>query len=169
MATGEVTGIGQAGRPVAAESAWKKLLVVAALIAGGLGLGFGLWSLLGREETPTAPAASSFESMQIRPLTSTGNASRSAISPDGKYVAYVDDDGKNRTLRVKQVATGSDVEIVSPGIIWFADVRFSHDGDYVFYVVQPEFDAPGELFQVPTLGGTPRKLFGDRDRGRLLP
>jgi len=161
VATGEVTPIGQVGVPVAAEGGWKKLAVVAALIAGALGLAFGLWSLFGREETPTAPQASSFESMQIRPLTSTGNASLSAISPDGRYVAYVDDDGRNRTLRVKQVATGSDVEIVSPGITWFSDVRFSNDGDYVFYVVQPEFDAPGELFQVPTLGGTPRKLFGE--------
>lgn len=160
VATGEVTPIGQGGVPVAAESGWRKLLVVAALSVGALGLGFGLWSLLGREETSTAPEASSFESMQIRPLTSTGNASLSAVSPDGKYVAYVDDDGNDRTLRVKQVATGSDVEIVSPGIIWYADVKFSHDGDYVFYVARPEFDTPGELYQVPTLGGAPRKLFG---------
>jgi serine/threonine protein kinase len=160
VATGEVTPVGQEGVP-AAEGGWKKLLMAAALIVGVLGLGFGLWSLMDRQEESAAPEVSSFESMQIRPLTSTGNASLVAISPDGKYVAYVDDDGRNRTLRVKQVATGSDVEIVSPGNIWFNDVRFSHDGDYVFYVVQPEFDAPGELYQVPTLGGTPRKLLED--------
>jgi len=161
VATGEVTPVGQAGLHAAADSGWKKLLVVGALVVGAVGLGLGLWSLVGRKKPAADPDTASFESMQIRPLTSTGNALISAISPDGKYVAYVDDDGRNRTLRVKQVATGSDVEIVSPGIIWFADVRFSHDGDYVFYVVQPEFDAPGELYQVPTLGGTPRKLFGD--------
>ena len=96
--------------------------------------------------------------MQIRPLTSTGNASFAAISPDGKYVAYVDDQGSEKTLRVKQVATGSDVEIVGAGITWYSDVRFSNDGDYVYYVAQPEFDAQGELYQVPTLGGAPRKL-----------
>ncbi len=161
VATGEVTPVGQAGLPAAADSGWKRLVVAGALIVGALGLGFGLWSLKGREEAPVARRSSSFESMQIRPLTSTGNASLVAISPDGKYVAYADDQGKERTLRVKQVATGSDVEIVGAGITWYSDVRFSNDGDYVYYVAQPEFDAPGELYQVPTLGGAPRKLLGD--------
>ena len=46
VATGEVTPVGQAGLP-AAESGWKKLVVAGALIAGALGLGFGLWSLSG--------------------------------------------------------------------------------------------------------------------------
>ena len=45
-------------------------------------------------------------------LTSDGKASDAAISPDGKYVVYVNDDNGRQSLWVRQVATGSDVQII---------------------------------------------------------
>ena len=47
-------------------------------------------------------------------LTASGKVSDAAISPDGKHVVYVEEDNKQQSLWVRQVATGSSVQIVSP-------------------------------------------------------
>ena len=49
-----------------------------------------------------------------QPSTQTGNAANVAISPDGRYVVYALVDGEKQSLNVRQVATGSDVQILPP-------------------------------------------------------
>jgi len=162
IATGQVTPVGSG--TAAGSAKGPSWLVPAALVLAAVGLGFGIWSWLGRDRGAPAAAQAerTFESMQIRPVTSTGTARLSAISPDGKYVAYVAGDNPEGVLRVKQIATGSDVDIFRPGGdgLWFHQVMFANDGDYVLYVAGTNFDRPGDLWQIPTLGGTPRRLLG---------
>ncbi len=83
---------------------------------------------------------------------------------NGKYVVYVQDNNGAQSLWVRQVATDSNVQIVSPDKLQYSGLTFSGDGNYVFYV-QSDKDKPGynSLFQVPVLGGTPRKLIEDVD------
>ena len=159
VATGQVTPVGGEGSGAPAARKW---LMPAALVLAAIGIGFGLWSVLGRsEEARVRKEVATFESMQIRKLTSSGRASQVAISPDGKYVAYLSEEGRRPSLRIKQVATGSDVEIVPEEDIWFRNVLFTPDGDYIVYQASLLFDAPADLYQIPTLGGTPRKLMSD--------
>jgi Tol biopolymer transport system component/predicted Ser/Thr protein kinase len=161
VATGQVAPVGTA---IAGGSKGPGWLLPAALVLAAIGVGFGIWSWLGRDRgAPAATRAESmFESMEIRPVTSTGTARLSAISPDGKYVAYVAGDNPEGVLRVKQIATGSDVDIFRPAGagLWFHQVMFAADGDYVLYVAGTNFDRAGDLWQIPTLGGTPRRLLG---------
>ena len=53
----------------------------------------------------------------------------------------------------------SNTQIVPPANARFYGLAFSPDGNYVFYVVGTSNEATGTLYQVPVLGGTPRKLF----------
>ena len=54
------------------------------------------------------------QGMKISRLTQSGNATNVAISPDGRYVVYVLREGEKQSLNVRQVATGSDVQILPP-------------------------------------------------------
>ena len=62
---------------------------------------------------------------------------------------------------VRQVATGSDVRVLPPA----RDLRFvtfSPDGSYLYYCTSPD-DTYRSLYQIPALGGTPRKVLFDVD------
>src|SRR3954466_8511975 len=95
-------------------------------------------------------------------VTENGQAIQTAISPDGKHVAYVLREGTTRSLRLKQLATGSDVELVPPASGQYAQLTFSPDGNYVYYVHQ-DADNPyvEEALSVPSLGGPPTRVLSD--------
>lgn len=146
--------------------------------AGWIGLGIGAVALLvaagmawrGRAgDEPTSAAARSFQSMQITPLTSSGQVLDAAPSPDGRYLAYLRIDEPGVSLWVRQIATGSDVQILPPRgpDRPLHDLVFTPDGNYLAYLRSTEDPAlPSnlwELYQVPVLGGTPRKLVTDID------
>jgi len=104
--------------------------------------------------------------LNIRRLTSSGIVGNTAISPDGRYVAYVVDAGNKQSIRLLQVNTGSDVEIVAPVEPDLLRLNFSRDGDYLYYNHQvANF---GTLYQVPALGGTPRQIRYDIDSGAAV-
>ena len=68
---------------------------------------------------PASDAASlSIADSKVEVLTTSGTAGLPAISPDGNYVVYVENGGGRDSLRLRQVATGSNVELVpaEPGV-----------------------------------------------------
>jgi eukaryotic-like serine/threonine-protein kinase len=130
-------------------------VLVMTLIAAA---GFGVYKLVSRP-APTFDA----RSLTIRPLTDHGEVTNFAtISPDGRLVAYGRREGE-RSLRVKQVATGSEVTVVPPQPGFFGSgAAFTPDGNYLYY---PHRDPANpnnvNLYSVPSLGGTPRQLVSD--------
>lgn len=105
------------------------------------------------------PAAS--RNMKMARLTSTGNADKAAISPDGKYLVHVTSENGQQSLRVRQVSTNSDVQIVEPSDVQYAGLTFSHDGDFINYVASEKNSSRSNLYQIPGLGGTPRRLIAN--------
>jgi Tol biopolymer transport system component/DNA-binding winged helix-turn-helix (wHTH) protein len=104
-----------------------------------------------------------FENVRITRFTTSGNAFRAAISPDGKYLAYVVNEPSQKSIWLRQITTGQDLQIVPPvQIEWFYGLTFSPDSNYLYYVNQ-QMNQIGKLFRVPTLGGPPTKLVEDVD------
>ncbi|PYV79220.1 MAG: hypothetical protein DMG96_04865, partial [Acidobacteria bacterium] len=107
-------------------------------------------------------------SMHISKLTENGGAIAGAISPDGRYAAFIKR-GAQLSLWVKQIATGSEAQVVAaaaaPG--WFGNRRptFSPDGNYIYYEHSDPTSSDGEivLYSVPSLGGTPQRILDDVD------
>ena len=100
--------------------------------------------------------------MKIARLTSTGKATDAAISPDGKYVVHVVDDGEQQSLWLRQVSTSSNVQINPPADVSYFGLTFSPGGDYLYYVAWDK-KTPFALYQMPVLGGAARKLVTDID------
>ena len=73
------------------------------------------------------------------------------------------DDGPGQSLWVRQVNTSSNVEIVPSSNVLYLGMTFSRDGDYVYYVSREMGQPIGVLYQVPVLGGAPRRLIDDVD------
>jgi Tol biopolymer transport system component/DNA-binding winged helix-turn-helix (wHTH) protein len=123
------------------------LVVLAALIAG---LGIYL-SRLNEHRNPW-----NLQGMKITRVTQRGNAANVAVSPDGRFVAYVLREGEKQSLNVRQVATGSDVQILPPDEVWIWSLTFTPDANYIDFVrsEKPNF-ADTYLYRMPVLGGTP--------------
>jgi Tol biopolymer transport system component len=113
--------------------------------------------------TPRHENPSSFSQMTITPVTSTGNIHSVAISSDGKWLSYVADEKGTHAIWIRQLATGStvQVEIGSPGEI--EGLTFSLDGNYLYFVKRDESAELGTLFQVPSLGGSPHQVIANVD------
>jgi len=133
------------------------IVVLLLFVIALLGASYGVYRLTGRRDKSFI----SFESAKIMRLTTSGKVTDAAISPDGKYAAHVIDDSGKQSLWVRQVATQSNVEIVQPAEVRYQGLTFSPDGNYVYYTVEEKGARFGMLYQVPSLGGAPRKLLAD--------
>ena len=124
------------------------------------GLTYGAFSLFDRWRQPE-----SFQTMRLAKLTYTGNVEsfNAAISPDGKYFAYVVAEAGEEGLSVKQTATDSAVSIVAPGPNNLTGVAFSPDSNFVYYSMA-EKDGQSALFQAPALGGPSRRLIANAEK-----
>jgi Tol biopolymer transport system component/DNA-binding winged helix-turn-helix (wHTH) protein len=128
------------------------LLVVAAVAAGA-----ALYLMILRRQA-ARHADAAFRPMNISRLTSSGRARQPALSPDSRHVAYVMDEAGKQSLWVRQVATASNVMVVDPAEVSYRGLTFSPDSNFIYYVVVDEERGFGVLYQIPLLGGTPRKV-----------
>ncbi|HYG09126.1 MAG TPA: winged helix-turn-helix domain-containing protein, partial [Pyrinomonadaceae bacterium] len=127
-----------------------------------LAVAVGLFLFTRRDEAASDFAAPSLPTRTTQ-LTNTGQVSRAAVSPDGKYVAYIQRARGQESLWVRQVEIAGGIEIVPPSGSRFIGITFSPDGNSVFYVKYGEGAAGSGLYQVPVLGGAARKLLTDID------
>ena len=58
----------------------------------------------------------------------------SRFLPDGRYVVYALHEGEKQSLNVRQVATGSDVQILPPDEVMIWSLTFSPDGNYIDFI-----------------------------------
>ena len=144
---------------ITAQSRSGKLTVIAVIALGVLVAGlFATFKFLRK------PAAGiDTRNLSIQPVTDNGQAvGFASISPDGRFVAYGRREGE-RSLRVKQVATGSEVTVVPAQTGEFGSgATFAPDGNYLYYThTDPSNPNNINLYSVPSLGGTPRQIVSD--------
>jgi DNA-binding winged helix-turn-helix (wHTH) protein len=83
------------------------LLGIAVLLIAGVG--FGLYKLAFQKKQTVSLA-----SAQITRLTSSGTVYKAAISADGKWLVYVEYDGEQQSLWLKQVAAPGSITQIAP-------------------------------------------------------
>lgn len=157
----EATAV-SAERPISRSKLRKPgvILSLAALLVVGTAVAYWLSQRMGQQQ----PAASS-HTMKITRLTQTGKVMRAAISPDGKYVAYVMEDAGRQSLSLIHMATHSDTQIVAPAEVDYRSITFSPDGNFLYYVRSESRDPAGgplnnsgTLYKATLLGKDEKKL-----------
>lgn len=131
-------------------------LTVSAVFLLIAGVVIGL-KYLGRSASKAEP----FSKIKLTRLTTNGKASQAAISPEGKYVVHVLGSAGQQSLWLRHIATGSDKEIVPTTGGDIGGATFSHDGSYIYFIREDARETT--LYQVPVLGGDPKKLVADID------
>jgi Tol biopolymer transport system component len=91
-------------------------------------------------------------------LTYEGKARDAAISPDGKSFAYVLIEPGQQSLWIKQIATGSSLQLVPPADVRYLAPTFSNDGNLIYFGRRERNDPSRALYRIPLLGGAPEKL-----------
>lgn len=137
----------------------RRRLGLTAGILGSLMLAWAIWWwALGGKETVIGPDWFRVES--VRQLTFSGRTKFAAISPDGRYLAFVaGDPGGMATLYVKQVDQSSEVVKIPARKIDYLGLTFSPDSQTIFEVEEDE-KMVGKLYAVP--------LFGDRPKTSIV-
>jgi serine/threonine protein kinase/Tol biopolymer transport system component len=152
---------GERVEPSRGREKWIPVLIagVAAGMLLLLAVGYGIYHLVGAKRT----VAGLFEKTQVSRIDTDGKVLLPAISPDGKYIAYVAGEAGNRRLMVRQIVTDSSVVVVEPTNLEFRTVTFAPSGDYVYYTQTRGDFSVNTLYQVPVLGGASKKLIEDVD------
>ncbi|MEQ1352909.1 MAG: protein kinase [Candidatus Acidiferrum sp.] len=142
--------------PLVKTSWGRKLLIPAAILLLLLLVAAGL--LYRNGFFRSGMAATAFQNPSISSLTSSGDVILARISPDGRYLAYISNQRGQFSLWVRQIATASAVQIVPSSSNVIIDAVFSPDGNFLDYSMSAIEDINAKVYQVPVLGGTPRRL-----------
>jgi Tol biopolymer transport system component len=113
-----------------------------------------LWLIL-RGRADQSPRSS--PSAQVLKLTNVGKIVVAALSPDGKYVADVIEDGEKQTLFMSDYTTASSSIMMPAEKVRYIGVTFAPAGNYLYFV-REEADGIGRLYQVPFLGSGAKRL-----------
>jgi serine/threonine protein kinase/Tol biopolymer transport system component len=144
----------QLGEQSKSSTKWILAILLVVLIAGASFIAF-------RTLQPTH-VQTAFRQYGISRLTSTGNISNTAISTDGRYLAYVVAESSGEAMWVQQIATATNIRVLGPTTanmnMYLAG--FSVDGNYIYYT---QFDQRGtrDIYRLPSVGGTPTKVFSN--------
>lgn len=123
------------------------LTVVIAVTA----IAFWFSRINGRNKSTAHPQA-----MTMTRLATSDRVQGAAISPDGKYVAYVVAEPVccfQQSLRLRQIDTSSDIQIDPPSDLYHDRLVFSRDGNFLYFADNSE-----NLYKMPTIGGPKTKL-----------
>ena len=130
-----------------------------ALLAVGFAAGFTTASVVAPPPGTTPGSAS----LSITPVTASGNVISGSISPDGRYLAYVESEQGLQSLWLQQLAGGQTLRLIPERAVAYWAHAFTPDGNNIVYGVKSDAEPSGALYLISALGGTPRRLIGNID------
>lgn len=134
------------------------ILAIALVVAGS----YVLYRYAFRQSSnQSRPSLASLQDMKIMKLPMSGLTATAVISPDGKFIARVVYEGGKMSLRLRQVNSTSEKEIVPAFDGRIYAVTFAHDGNSVYYVMQTDPGVLPELRRISILGGDPQKIISN--------
>jgi serine/threonine protein kinase/WD40 repeat protein len=105
-----------------------------------------------------------FEKFTIENISNNGHISQAAISPDGKYLLQALEEKGMQSLWLHHIPTETNKEVVEPAAARYESLRFSPDGNYIYFLRREEAEeSMSVLYRASVLGGTPKVLVKDVD------
>jgi Tol biopolymer transport system component/DNA-binding winged helix-turn-helix (wHTH) protein len=99
-------------------------------------------------------------SLKLQRLTANGKSSHPVISPDSKFVAYINETKEEPSIWLKQLATNTTREIVESNGGGIGGLGFSRDGENLYFA-RIETGRRFTLYRVSLIGGLPTKLIAN--------
>jgi Tol biopolymer transport system component len=139
----------------------KSLYIVGAVALLVILAAVATWMFFGRRNDFYSRL--SIQDITLSRMTNTGKVALAAISPDGRYVVDVVREGDNQSLWLRQTATTSNVQVLAPANVIYIGLTFSPDGNFIYYVSREHNAGQNDLYVMPVLGGSARKVVSDID------
>ncbi|HYR29329.1 MAG TPA: protein kinase [Thermoanaerobaculia bacterium] len=146
---------GRARRPLVAA------MLAVAMVIGAL-TGLLLWKRNAEKAETASTVAADLPKAPLvaRRITSRGTVNHASISPDARFLAYKLLDS---SLRLRQLTTNEELELLPPGKPRAWGLTFLPDGDSLLYAVKDPADPVGSLFRIASIGGRPQHLLDGVD------
>lgn len=129
------------------KSSWGLAVLLLLAVVGAL----RFWPL--KERQPD-----SSHGINVTRLTNGGYIRTAALSPDGRYFAYTEQDGAAANLWLRQVAGGQPIRLVPEIEQTILGLTFAPDSQAVYFVLSGPNNPVGALYRVSALGGAVTKL-----------
>lgn len=163
------TGVNSVDAPPKASSAprmsprnWLAFWLAAGLavvVFGGTAI-FYFANFASATRRKTDAAAHMEKTISYTRVNDGANVAATTISPDGKFVAYVQNftAGVGGALYVRQLETNREICVLEPDERTFGNIDFSPDGALIYFVSFERGANIGALFSLPILGGKPKRI-----------
>lgn len=135
-----------------------RLIIAVVVLVGVVVAGFGLSRRLRQPAAHAVSPTATIPAIELKRLTYDSKAFGPAISPSGEFVAYRFHDGELDSIKLKNIANGSTVEIMPPIREGYSGLTFSPDGNYLYFTTSRPGVKNGVIARVPVFGGTPQYL-----------
>ena len=151
-----------AAPPAAVKTPYRaRRAVISGLILLTVALVTGL--LLKRSDPALGDPWMDPAAVRIQKITETGRGTHATLSPDGRYVAYVESEGDEYSLYVQQIATGGKTAVLRGQTQRLTYLRFSNDGASLYFVRGTLGRGGFALFRVPSIGGSETPVLDNVD------
>lgn len=139
----------------------KDWLIACGIIGGLLILsGFVFLSFRNRQTVVavTAPA----QNISLKRLTPDIYAYHPALSPDGKYLAYVKRENEKFSIWLKDMTGGGNaIQTMPTNTESYGNLQFSPDGTQLYYTTDRRDTPNSTICRIPIFGGAPQEIARD--------
>jgi Tol biopolymer transport system component len=146
--------------PVTNTKSWWRLpfvwVSVSLSVVLMLTVAYGYWRYK-KQTNPNSSSTFAFAQATSKQLTTKGNVRWAALSPDGKFYAYVltERDDRSESLWLGQIDASNDIQLRPPAGR-YEGLTFSPDGKALYFTFRDQ--SQGGLFRMHLLGGVAEKL-----------
>src|SRR5215204_615896 len=134
--------------------AFAAILLVSIIVLGG-------WYVQTRRASAEMPILSApFASEK---LSTNGKVTHVVLSPDGRNMVYTNGTGIDReSVWLREIETGSNVEIIPPSEDFYAGLVLSPDGNSLYFSRRPQkVESQLDIYRVSIFGGVPNKIISE--------
>jgi len=132
--------------------AFSALVVVILLL-----MGLFVFNEFGKDGTTTETT----ETLELKSITDSGTASSPTISPDGKFIAYIDRKDKARPIHLMDVQAGRTITVPFDGKVAPGMLAFSPDGRDIYFRQRGLWRNARNIYRISYFGGEPELVAED--------
>jgi Tol biopolymer transport system component/DNA-binding winged helix-turn-helix (wHTH) protein len=133
----------------------RRLLLAVLLTVLPVTIAIAAWLVFRNRTSTQPPPPTPFNTITLDRLSDSGNMRDVTISPDGKLLAFVPIEAGREGLRIRNLETNEQVPLLEPQERLCWGLRFSHDGQSLYYNTTEPNSTISVLYRIDARGGEP--------------